>query len=48
MQFLDPFIHFCEAVPTLPYGRYIHSLNLNAEILEASLIALPKYMNVPI
>ena len=48
MWFLDLFIHFCEAIPTLPYGRCVHSLTLNAEILEASLIAFPKYMNVPI
>lgn len=45
---LRPFIHFCEAIPTLPYGRCFHSLTPNAEILEASLIAFPKYMNVPI
>lgn len=46
MQFLDPFINFCETIPTLLYGRCIHSLTLNAEILEASLMAFPKYMNV--
>lgn len=48
MQGLDPFIRFCSAIPTLPYGRCVHSLSLKAEISEAFLLALPKYTNVPI
>lgn len=43
VQLLVPFINFCEATPTIQYGRCILSLTLNAEILEASLIAFLKY-----
>lgn len=40
----SPSIHFCEAIPASPNGRYIHCLN--TEILESSLIPFPKCMNV--
>lgn len=43
VQFLDPFINFCEAIPTICYGRRMLSLTLNVEILEACLVAFLKY-----